>query len=110
LLLHYNDLKRDMPGQMRRIAAFLDVQVDASKWPRIEEYCSFDWMKQNATKSVPLGGAFWEGGAMTFVHKGSNRRWAETLIASDSAECEAKAVQELGPECAGWLADGTTIR
>ncbi len=109
LLLHYNDLKRDMPGQMRRIAEFLDIQVDASKWPRIHEYCSFDWMKQNAAKSVPLGGAFWEGGAQAFVHKGANRRWAVTLTAADSAEYEAKVLQELGPECAHWLAYGGSI-
>jgi aryl sulfotransferase len=107
LLVHYNDLKRDLPGQMRRIAGFLDIEVDAAAWPRIEEYCSFAWMKQNSTKSVPLGGAFWDGGARTFINKGANRRWADTLTAADSAEYEAKAEQELGAECARWLADGT---
>ena len=106
LLVHFNDLKRDMPGQMRRIAQFLDIPVAAADWPRIQEFCSFEWMKKNATKSVPLGGAFWEGGAETFVNKGSNRRWAETLTAADNAEYEAKVLQELGPECARWLADG----
>jgi aryl sulfotransferase len=109
LMVHYNDLKRDMPGQMRRIAQFLGIKVDAAHWPRIHEYCSFVWMKQNATKSVPLGGAFWEGGAQAFVHKGANRRWAETLTAADSAEYEARVLQELGPECARWLADGATV-
>ena len=104
LLIHFNDLKRDMPGEMRRIARFLDIPIDETKWPDIVEYCTFDWMKQNATKSVPLGGAFWDGGAETFINKGVNGRWVDTLTAADAAEYEARTVRELGPECARWLA------
>ena len=63
-------------------------------------------MKQNATKSVPLGGAFWDGGAEVFINKGTNGRWGDTLTAEDVAEYEARAVRELGPECARWLAEG----
>ena len=106
LFLHYASLKRDMPGQMRRIAAFLDVSIDAPHWDTIVEYCSFAWMKQHATKSVPLGGAFWDGGAPVFIHQGVNGRWQGTLTAEDVAAYEARAVQELGMECARWLATG----
>ncbi|HLB84903.1 MAG TPA: sulfotransferase domain-containing protein, partial [Steroidobacteraceae bacterium] len=55
MLVHFSNLKRDMPGQMRRIASFLDIPIDESKWPTIVEFCSFDWMKAHATRSVPLG-------------------------------------------------------
>jgi aryl sulfotransferase len=57
-------------------------------------------MKRHATKSVPLGGAFWDAGAQVFINKGVNGRWAETLTPEDVAEYEAWAAQELGPECA----------
>jgi aryl sulfotransferase len=106
LFVHFANLKRDMPGQMRRIAEFLDVPIDETRWEKILEYCSFDWMKRNATKSVPLGGAFWEAGAQVFINKGVNGRWAETLTPEDVAEYEARAVQELGPKCVRWLATG----
>ncbi len=106
LLIHFNDLKRDMPGEMRRIARFLDIPIDESRWPDIVEYCTFDWMKRNATKTVPLGGAFWDGGAETFINKGVNGRWADTLTTEDSAAYEARAVKELGAECARWLMVG----
>jgi aryl sulfotransferase len=106
LLVHFNNLKRDMPAQMRRIADFLDIPVEEADWPAIEEYCSFAWMKQHATQSVPLGGAFWDAGAQVFIHQGVNGRWNETLTAADVAEYEARAVQELGAECARWLATG----
>jgi aryl sulfotransferase len=107
LMLHFETLKQDMPGQIRRIAEFLEVPVDEGKWPAIVEHCSFDYMKANATKCVPLGGAFWDGGARTFVHKGVNGRWRDTLSADEVAAYEATAVRELGPEAARWLATGT---
>ncbi len=106
LFIHFNDLKRDMPGEMRRIARFLDIPLDEAQWPAILEYCSFDWMKKNAAKSVPLGGAFWDGGAEVFINKGVNGRWRDTLTADESAEYEARTVRELGPECARWFAHG----
>jgi GNAT superfamily N-acetyltransferase len=109
LFVHFASLKRDMPGQIRRIAEFLEVPVDETRWETILEYCSFEWMKRHATKSVPLGGAFWDAGAQVFINKGVNGRWAETLTPEDVAEYEARAVQELGPECARWLATGEEL-
>ena len=106
LLVHFDVLKHHMPEQMRRIAAFLDIKIDESRWADIVEHCTFDWMKQNGEKSVPLHGALWEGGAKTFINKGTNGRWKDTLTAQDCAEYEAIALQELGPECARWLAIG----
>jgi aryl sulfotransferase len=109
MLVHFADLKRDMSGQMRRLAAFLDIAIDEAKWPTIAEYCSFDWMKAHATKSVPLGGAFWDAGAAVFIHKGVNGRWTDVLSREEAAEYEARAVQELGPACAQWLATGERL-
>lgn len=106
-LLHYADLKRDMPGQIRQIAAFLDIPIDEAQWPAIVEHCSFDYMKRHAEKSVPLGGVFFEGGAQTFIYKGTNGRWRDMLPAEDSERYEAIALERLGPDCARWLAQGT---
>lgn len=107
MLLHFADLKADMPGQIRRIAAFLDITINEASWPRILEHCSFDYMKANATRSVPLGGLFWDGGAQTFIHKGTNGRWRDILTPEDCARYEAAALAQLGPECARWLAAGS---
>ena len=63
-------------------------------------------MKNNATKSVPLGGAFWEGGAKTFIHKGTNGRWRDVLTKEESEKYEKIATDKLPPECAHWLKTG----
>ncbi|MGI9381959.1 MAG: sulfotransferase domain-containing protein [Methyloligellaceae bacterium] len=106
MLLHFADLKNDMEGEMQKIAAFLDIAIDESKWSRMVEHCTFDYMKANAANSVPLGGAFWDGGARTFIHKGTNGRWRDVLTPDDITSYEARAVAELGEDCARWLAIG----
>ena len=103
-LLHFAELKRDMPGMMREIADFLNAKVEPAQWADIELYCSFDWMKVNATKSTPLGGAFWDAGADTFINKGTNGRWQSVLSADESTAYETRARAELGAQCAAWLA------
>ncbi|MEO6217457.1 MAG: sulfotransferase domain-containing protein [Sphingomonas sp.] len=106
MLVHYQDLKQDLVGEMLRIAEFLDIDVDAARFPAMVEHCSFDWMKANAAKSAPLGGVFWDGGAETFINKGVNGRWRDTLTLPDNKAYETRSVLELGPDCARWLAGG----
>lgn len=106
MLMHFEQLKGDMPGEMQRLATFLNIPIDGSRWDAIVEYCSFDWMKRNATKSVPLDGAFWDAGAQVFINKGVNGRWRDILSSEEIAQYEARTVNELGPECAPWLATG----
>ncbi len=106
LLIHFDALKRDMPGEIRRIARFLDIPVDEARFPAIVEHCTFDYMKAHAAQSAPLGGIFWDGGAATFINKGTNGRWQGTLTAEDCARYEAVAREQLGEDCARWLATG----
>jgi aryl sulfotransferase len=109
MFLHFADLKRDLPGQMRAIAAFLSIAIDESNFPSLVEYCSFDWMKRNASRSVPLGGLFWDGGAEVFINQGVNGRWLDTLTRVEAEEYEMRAERELGRDCARWLARGGVV-
>jgi len=103
LMVHFSELRADLPGQIRRIAGFLDIAIDEARFPLVVEHCSFAWMKAHAGRSVPLGGAFWDGGAETFIHKGTNGRWRERLTDDDVARYETRARAELGEDCATWL-------
>jgi len=44
----------------------------------------------------------WEPGS-EWSHKGVNGRWTDVLSKAQSREYEARAVQELGKECAQWV-------
>jgi aryl sulfotransferase len=105
LLIHFDNLKRDLSGEMRQIAEFLEIEIDESRWDTIVSHCTFDYMKANADVVAPLGGKLWEGGAKTFIHKGTNGRWREVLTPEDIANYERTAVEQLGEEFAHWLAN-----
>lgn len=106
MLLHYAQMKADLPGTIRRVADFLDIAIDEDRWDAILEHSGFAYMKAHADKSAPLGGILWEGGAGTFINKGTNGRWRDMLMPQDVAAYEARALKELGPDCARWLATG----
>lgn len=105
-MLHFAKLKADMPGEIRKLAAFLDIPVDPATWDAILEHCSFDYMKKHATRSVPLGGAFWDGGSETFINKGTKGRWKQVLTQEQSERYEKLCVEKLGPACSRWLNTG----
>jgi aryl sulfotransferase len=109
MMLHFSELKADMPGQIRRIAAFLGIPIDETRWPAILEHCSFEYMKRHAERTVPLGGVFWDGGAQTFINKGTNGRWRDVLSPDECAKYDRRALAELGPDCAHWLETGEIL-
>lgn len=53
ILVHFDDLRQDLPGQMRRIAAHLEIDVPAAGWPRLVEAATFEYMKSRADDLVP---------------------------------------------------------
>lgn len=106
MLLHFADLKADPERKIREIAAFLEIDVAEALWPTILDHCSFEYMKRNAEQVVPLGGSPWEGGAGTFIHKGTNGRWRDVLTADDNRRYREFALEQLGAECARWLEKG----
>ncbi|MBW8814761.1 MAG: sulfotransferase domain-containing protein [Caulobacterales bacterium] len=106
LFLHFNALKADLLGQVRRIAAFLDLALDEALLARVLDHASFGYMRAHAEDVAPLGGRIFEGGAQSFLHHGENGRWRAVLSEADAATYEARARAELGSECAQWLATG----
>ncbi len=105
-LLHFNNLKADLPGEMRRIANFLAIEVDEALWPVLVEHCTFDYMKEHASEVIAKIEWFWEGGGKTFIHKGTNGRWRDVLIPADIRKYEAAVKENLAPDCVSWLATG----
>jgi aryl sulfotransferase len=105
-MIHFQKLKEDMPGEIRKLAAFLDIKINEANWNKLLEHCSFAYMKKNSVKSVPLGGAFWDGGSDAFIHKGVNGRWHDVLPKEDSDRYENMVKENLGKDCARWLATG----
>lgn len=104
-LVHFANLKADLLGEMRKIAAFLGLEIDESDFPIMAEHCGFEYMKSAAAKVEELE-TYFDGGARVFFNKGANGRWKDILSADEAALCDEVAARHLMPQCAHWLKTG----
>jgi aryl sulfotransferase len=109
LMAHYADLKRDLAGEMRRIAAFIEIEVAEDVWPALIEAASFDTMKRQGAEIMPVVNQLFREGAERFFHKGEVGRWKGVFDAGDLALYDAMLAAKLPPACIGWLANGGAI-
>jgi aryl sulfotransferase len=105
LFVHYDDMKADLTGQMRRVAAFLNLAIDESRWPELTTRCTFDYMKTHADEIGPFAEIF-VGGAASFFFKGTNGRWRDVLTAAEVTAYERRAAECLPPAARAWLDRG----
>ena len=108
-LVHYGDLLANTEGEMRRIAAFLEIDVPESRWPAVVDAVSFKQMKSQADFYAPGGGQFWKGGAQTFLHQGTNGRWRDILSDEEMALYDAACERALSDDCRKWLENGGAV-
>lgn len=104
-LVHYADLKSDLVGELQRLAAFLDIDVEQADWPAIAETLGLDAMRDEARGADdPMAFAF-EGGAARFFYKGDAGRWRHVLTDEDLAMYD-DAAATLEPDLRVWLEGG----
>lgn len=106
LVVHYQDLLKDLDSEMRRISAFLEIPIDEQIWPQLVAGVRFDAMKANAVKMAPGGTHDSWKDSSNFFHKGTNRRWLGVLSDTQIEAYEDLARRELGDELARWLGQG----
>ena len=106
LLVHYADLKKDLAGEIRRITAFLEIDVPESVWPSIVEAAGFEAMKSQGDALLPEAEDLWEGGSGRFITKGTNGRWKDVLHLADLEAYDAKVKAEFAPDLAAWVEHG----
>lgn len=108
LFVHYNDLLRDIEGEMRRVAEFLHIEVPETAWPDLTHAVSIDTLRDNAATFMGSHGKSFKGGGKTFLNKGTNGRWRDVLDDSDMTAYQAAMDNSLDPEAAAWMENGRT--
>ncbi len=106
LMVHFNDLKKDLSGEMKRIGAFIGIETPDDLWPNLVEAATFDAMKRNGEAILAGVERAFHKGHETFLHKGTNDRWRGVLNEDDLALYEERARAELSPALNRWLEQG----
>jgi aryl sulfotransferase len=110
LMVHYNDLKADLSGEMKRIAAFLGIETEATLWPELVEAARFETMKNEGAALLPGIEMAVRGGHRTFLNQGTNGRWRDVLTKDDVARYRERTAAELPPGLNDWLEHGRNGR
>lgn len=103
LLLHYCDLKGDLVGAIRKIASFIEIDVNTADIARVAECCTFSYMKSLANDLLPDFSRAMTGGAKSFIHRGGGGAWKDVLTSTDICRYDSAMLSALGADCARWL-------
>jgi aryl sulfotransferase len=106
ILIHYNDLKTDLEGQMRELARRLGVSVSEPLWPELVRAATFEEMRGKADEIVPNSTeALWYNNHR-FFHRGTTGQWQSLLQIKDLIRYRARILELADPELAAWMHQG----
>lgn len=105
-LFHYSDYQADLPGEMRKLADVLAIDIDDEEIAGLAESAGFDAMKSRADELAPdVDHGMWRSND-AFFHKGTSGQW-EGVLSDESLSLyqQKKAAQ---PGMLGeWLERGS---
>jgi aryl sulfotransferase len=107
ILLHYDDMKADLEGEMRRLAACLGIEVPESRWPELVQAATFEAMKREADITAPgTTEAIWQDNKQ-FFRSGKSGGWREIFGEGDVVRYEARLHGLADPTLIAWAHQGS---
>ena len=108
--VHYNHLKADLAGEMRRIAGRLGITVPTETWPALVAAASFDSMRSRADLLAPdARTGIWRA-AEGFFHSGSGGHWRSFFDEAAQQRYDARIASIAEPEIIAWAHFGESSR
>ncbi|MGB3511963.1 MAG: sulfotransferase domain-containing protein, partial [Microcoleaceae cyanobacterium] len=105
MLVRYANLINHKPEEIKKIAKFLELEIDDSKLKMILQYSSLKYMRENwpkfEEKSSPQSGFL--------VNKGTNGRWQNLLSDRQLQSYEKMLSERVEPACADWITNGKQV-
>ena len=106
VLVHYEDLSTDLPGEMRRLAKRLEITVPEENWPSLVQAATFKQMRAAADQLQPLQYAEARDatrGHAAFFRQGSSGDGRALLSEAEAARYYTRAAQIAPQELLSWL-------
>ena len=107
VLLHYDDLKQDLAGQMRQLAGRLGIEVPEERWPQLVRWATFETMRGNADVLTPEID-IWQD-PVRFFHRGSSGQWRALLDHDDLVRYQARVRQLAESDVVEWVHRGPIV-
>jgi aryl sulfotransferase len=102
VLVHYADLSADLEGQMRRLAARLQITVAEKVWPQLVEAATFSHMRARADRLAPDSRGVLKN-RDAFFRQGRSGSGRTVLDVEGVARYHARAAELAPPDLLAWL-------
>ena len=105
-LVHYADLKADLPGELLRLARVLGIPCSPDRARELAVEASLARMRARGAEVAPNASrGIWKD-AHAFFRSGGTGEWRERVSAADLAAYEARVAALVGPDLAAWAHGG----
>jgi len=105
-LFHYSDLSADLPGQLRRLAQVLAIEVADTRLEQFAAAASFARMRQRADLLAPgVGDHIWHDNR-DFFHLGRSGQWRDRLDEDSLSHYRRRIAELVPPDLAAWVHTG----
>lgn len=109
VMLHYDDLKADLEGQMRALARRLSIDIPESLWPDLVKAATFEEMRANADKTAPgVTEAIWQDNKK-FFRSGSSGQWRRVIDQGDLSRYHRRVRDLADSKFAAWAHHGSGV-
>ena len=105
LFVHYSDLKQNLEAEMRRIAHFLDIDLNDAISSLVTA-ASFEAMSAAGDELMPYTKRMFAAGSRRFFNKGVSGRGREVFSKEALALYDSTLRAECSPALAAWLEHG----
>ncbi|MBE1489071.1 sulfotransferase domain-containing protein [Plantactinospora soyae] len=107
LLWHYDEMKADLDGTMRQLAARIGVEVPEESWPELVRAARFDQMRSRSDELTPDSAIFLD--PARFFNRGESGQWRELLDADDLRRYQGRVRELCDPALATWVHRGSIV-
>jgi aryl sulfotransferase len=110
VMLHYDDLKANLEGEMRKLASRLGIAVPEELWPALAKAATFEEMKRDADNTAPgTTESIWQDNKR-FFRSGKSGGWRELFEAGDTERYETRLKGLADPALVAWARHGSRPR
>lgn len=103
VFFHYDELKVDLEGHMRRLAGVLGIAVPEDRWAELVDAATFDRMRASADRVAPdTSHGIWQDNQQ-FFHRGTSGQWRAILDDDGLRRYRERASELADPELLAWV-------
>jgi hypothetical protein len=102
-LFHYADLKADLPGQLRRLARVLSIDISEQRVNELATAATFDHMRGRADELAPgVDANLWRSNE-DFFRSGTSGQWRHLLDSAALDRYHRRVAELAPPDLVDWL-------